>query len=282
MIVTEIKSLDRINEYNVDVLIVQTKYSAINDNIIDLNQLSLLTDKKIALKIDKAISEDEIIELEYFLKETLNYNIYFYIFTDMSVYYILKKYNIEEKAVYFAKTINCSSYDVNEYNKMNIKCLISTELTIDNLAKISSIENNFIYTYGYFNIFYSKRKLLSLYKQYSDLKYDAINKKYYLLEETRDEYYPILENKNGTFIFAPYIYLLFEELSSLNNNNYFYIESLFLEDDDLIKIINIYNDCFKNGFSDDLLKKIKNINQNIGKSFLYVKPEILKETNKDE
>lgn len=282
MIVTEIKSLDRINEYNVDVLIVQTKYSAINDNIIDFKQLGLLTNKKIALKMDKAISEDEIIELEYFIKETLNYNIYFYIFTDMSVYYILKKYNIEEKAVYFAKTINCSSYDINEYNKMNIKCLISTELTIEDLTKISSLENNFIYTYGYFNIFYSKRKLLSLYKQYANLKYDVNNKKYYLLEETRDEYYPILQNENGTFVFAPYIYLLFEELSLINKNNYFYINSLFLEEDDLINIINIYNKVLEEGFNNDLLKEIKNINQNIGKSFLYLKPEILKENNKNE
>lgn len=282
MIVTEIKSLDRINEYNVDALIVQTKYSAINDNVIDFKQLSLLTNKKIALKMDKAISEDEIIELEYFIKETLNYNIYFYIFTDMSVYYILKKYNIEEKAVYFAKTINCSSYDINEYNKMNIKCLISTELTIEDLTKISNLQNNFIYTYGYFNIFYSKRKLLSLYKQYANLKYDTNNKKYYLLEETRDEYYPVLENENGTFVFAPYIYLLFEELSLINKNNYFYINSLFLEEDDLINIINIYNKVFEEGFNNDLLNELKNINQNIGKSFLYLKPEILKENNKNE
>lgn len=282
MIVTEIKSIDKINEYNVDVIVLSTKFSAISDNIIDYKKIHFLTNKKIALKLDKAICEDEIIELEHFIKETLNYNIYFYIFTDMSIYYILKKYNIEEKAVYFAKTINCSSYDVNEYNKMNIKCLVSTELTLDDLTKISNLENNFIYTYGYFNIFYSKRKLLSLYKTYSNLQYDSKNKKYYLLEETRDEYYPILENENGTFVFAPYIYLLFEELSSLNNNNYFYIESQFLEEDDLINIINIYNEYFKEGFKNDLLMQITYINKNIGKSFLYLKPEILKETDKDE
>lgn len=278
MLVTELKSLERINEYNVDVLILNTKFTSVCDFYIELDQLHLFENKNIALNLDKIIEENELLELEVFIKQTLNYNILYYIYTDMSVYCLLKKYNLEQKSVFFSKTINCSTYDIKQYNNLNIKCLASTELTIDDLIKISNIENNFIYTYGYFSIFYSKRKLLSLYKEYANLDYQSQNKKYSLLEETREEHYPVIENKNGTFVYGSYNYLLFKEIELLNKNNYFYISSLFINEDDLLKIINIYNLGFINGFNDELLNELKTINNNTGSSFLYLKPEILKES----
>jgi len=285
MLVTELKSLDNISKYNVGVLILPTKFSSYSDFVIkleqlkQLEQLNLFNNKQIALKLDKIITEYELEQLELFIKQTINYSISYYIFTDMSVYYILRKYNLETKAVFFSKTINCSTYDIKEYNKLNIKCLVSTELQLEDLIKISNLENNFIYTYGYFNIFYSKRKLLSLYKQYSNLDYNPQNIKYNLLEETRKEYYPAIENNNGTFIYSSYCLLLFKELMQLNKNNYFYIDSNFIEEDKLLNIINVYNKLINNGYSEELLNEIKQIDENIGTSFMYLKPEILKEKN---
>ena len=279
MLITEIKSLENINKYNVDAIIVPTKFSAVSDIIVDLNQLYLFDNKQIALKLDKIITEYELLELENFISKSLNYNISYYLFTDMSVYYVLKKYNLQNKSVFFSKTINCSTYDIIQYNKLNIKCLVSTELQIDDLVKISNIENNFIYTYGYFNIFYSKRNLLSLYKDYSKLDFESKNKKYNLLEETRKEFYPTIENNNGTFIYSSYCLLLFKELEQLNKNNYFYIDSNFIEEGNLFEIIALYNTLIKNGYSLELENKIKEIDSNVGTSFMYLKPEILKEKN---
>lgn len=277
MVVTELKSMNNIDKYNVDVLILPTKFSAMHDFVVDFQQLYLFNKFQIALKMDKIISENEILELEEYIKESISFPISYYIFTDMSVYYLLKKYNLDQKSVYFAKTINCSTLDILKYNNMNMKCLVSTELTIDDINKISNLENNFIYTYGFFNMFYSKRKLLSLYKEYSKINYESKNKKYYLIEETRKEYYPVFENNNGTFIFSSYAYLLFKEIELLNKNNYFYIDSTFISEDDLIAITNIYNEGFNKGFSDNLLGELKAINDNVGTSFLYITPEILKE-----
>lgn len=279
MLVTELKSLEKTNDYLVDILIVPTKFSSVSDIIVSLEQLYLFKSKKIALKLDKIITEYELPELEEFIIKSKNYNIEFYLFSDMSVYYILKKYNLEEKSVFFSKTINCSTYDIREYNNLSMKCLVSTELQLDELVKISNLEKNFIYIYGYFNIFYSKRNLLSLYKNYSNLDYVSKNKKYNLLEETRKEFYPVIENSNGTFIYSSYCLLLFKELILLNKNNYFYIDSNFIEEEYLFNIINIYNELIKYGYSDELYDKIKKIDGNIGTSFMYLKPEILKEKN---
>lgn len=278
MIVTEIKSLERINEYNADLLILPTIFSTVCDFVVEIDKLSLFDNKNIALKLDKIITEDELLLLDDYIMQTKDYNIKFYIYADMSVYCILKKYNLEHKSVYFSKTINCSTNDIKQYNSLNIKCLVSTELTLDDLIKICNLQNNFIYTYGYFSIFYSKRKLLSLYKQYASLDYESQNKKYTLLEETREEHYPVIENKNGTFVYGSYIYLLFNEIEKLNKNNYFYIDSTFIAEDDLLKILTIYNNSFNNNeFNEQSLNELKQINNNTGSSFLYLKPEILKE-----
>lgn len=279
MLITEIKSKNNINMYNVDIIIVPTIFSSYSDVVFSLDELNMFKDKEIALKIDKIIEEDELIFLENYIKESIVYNIKYYIFTDMSVYYILKKYNLENKSMFFAKTINCSTYDIIEYNKLGIKCLVSTELMIDDLVKISNLENNIIYTYGYFNIFYSRRELLSLYKEYSNLNYNSKNKMYTLLEETRNEFYPVVENNNGTFIHSAYKLMLFDEIFLLNKNNYFYIDSVFIDEKQLLEIINIYSLLFKTGYSKDLENELIKIDNNIGKSFLYKKPEILKEND---
>lgn len=279
MIVTEIKSIERINDYKADLLILPTIFSTVSDFIVNVEELVLFNNKNIALKLDKIITEEELQLLDEYIKQTMIYNVKYYIYTDMSVYCILKKYNLEHKSVYFSKTINCSCNDIKQYNNLDIKCLVSTELTLEDLIKISNLQNNFIYTYGYFSIFYSKRKLLSLYKQYAFLDYESQNTKYALLEETREEHYPIIENKNGTFVYGSYIYLLFNEIELLNKNNYFYIDSTFIEEEDLLKILNIYNECFtNNSFSNETLELLKEINNNVGSSFLYLKPEILKES----
>lgn len=275
MIITEVKSLENIDLYNADVLILPTIYSTLSSFVFDLKNIKNIN-KKISLKVDKIFEENELEELELFLIKTFNYNIDFYLFSDMAVYYILKKYNKQNKAVYFSKTINCSSKDINEYNNLGIKCLVSTELVLEDIEKIANLENNFVYCYGYTNIFYSKRKLLSLYKDYSSLNFQVDNKRYLLLEETRSEYYPIFENKNGTFISNAYIYLLFEELNSINKNNYFYIDSTFIDEDQLLKVLDIYKKGFDDGFNSELLSNIREINDNVSSGFLYIKPSILK------
>lgn len=277
MLVTEIKSLERIDEYNADLLIVPTVYSTVANLTVTLDQLIIFKNKKIALKIDKIFFENELIDLEKFIIESLNYNIEYYIFTDLAVYSILKKLNISNKAVYFSKTITCSSYDIKTYNELGIKCLASTEISFDEIKIISNLENNFIYCYGFNNIFYSKRKLLSLYKEYSSLEYEPKNIKYTILEETRKEHYPIYENDNGTFIFNCYKYRLFTEIESLNKNNFFYIDSTFVNEDDLIKIVNIYNNGFKKGFNEEGYKLLEEIDSNLGTGFLYLISSILKE-----
>ena len=279
MLAVEVKSIDRINEYNCDILIFQTIFSSNFNNNCYKDLSNIKTNKKIALNVDKIITENELPALKEFLKESLKYNIDYYIFSDLSVYNILNDLGVKNKFIYNAKTLLCSSYDIKSYNELGIICLASTEITLDDVINISNLENNAILVYGYSNIFYSKRKLISLYSNYinKNIKLDDG----YIIEETRKEKYKIFENNNGTFIYTPYIYYLFNELNDINKNNIFMINSTFLNEEDLIKVTNIYQDSFNYKFDETNLSRLKEINANLGNGFLYLNPEILKVKNNE-
>lgn len=279
MLAIEIKSTKNINKYNCDLIIVPTPYSS-NSSRIDVDFNTLDVDKKLCLSVDKIIEEDEIESLKQYLKDSLNWNVDYYLFSDLSVYYILTSYGIKNKFIFNAKTLNCSVNDIKCYNELGISCLVSTELTNTDVINISNIQNNAFLVYGYSNIFYSKRKLISLYSDYKNIHID-LNKQYYVIEETRKEKYPICENENGTFIYTPYCYFLFNELNELNKNNIFIINSFNLEEDDLVKIGDIYQETLKDGAKVENLEKLKEINNNLGQGFLYLKPSILKGDNNE-
>lgn len=279
MIITEVKSYD-LDNYNCDILLIPTCFSQISNLSFTIEEIKNIKNRNIALKIDKIIDEFELDALEDFIKSTLNMDIQYYVFTDMSVYNILNKYNITNKGMYFSKTINCSRADIREYNMLGLKCLVSTELPLEDIRNISNLKNNIFYSYGYSNMFYSKRKLIDLYKQYSDNDFESLNKMFMLEEETRkNERYPILQNNNGTFIFTSFIHVLFKEIDSIDKDNFFYIDSTFIEENDLFNILDIYKQGFSKGFSEELYSMLLKINSNVSGGFLYIKPSILKEEN---
>lgn len=279
MIITEVKSYD-LDNYNCDILLIPTCFSQFSNLSFTIEEIKNIKNRNIALKIDKIIDEFELDALEDFIKSTLNMDIQYYVFTDMSVYNILNKYNITNKGMYFSKTINCSRADIREYNMLGLKCLVSTELPLEDIRNISNLKNNIFYSYGYSNMFYSKRKLIDLYKQYSDNDFESLNKMFMLEEETRkNERYPILQNNNGTFIFTSFIHVLFKEIDTIDKDNFFYIDSTFIEENDLFNILDIYKQGFSKGFSEELYSMLLKINSNVSGGFLYIKPSILKEEN---
>lgn len=279
MIITEVKSYD-LDNYNCDILLIPTCFSQFSNLSFTIEEIKNIKNRNIALKIDKIIDEFELDALEDFIKSTLNMDIRYYVFTDMSVYSILNKYNITNKGMYFSKTINCSRADIREYNMLGLKCLVSTELPLEDIRNISNLKNNIFYSYGYSNMFYSKRKLIDLYKQYSGNDFESLNKMFMLEEETRkNERYPILQNNNGTFIFTSFIHVLFKEIDSIDKDNFFYIDSTFIEENDLFNILDIYKQGFSKGFSEELYSMLLKINSNVSGGFLYIKPSILKEEN---
>ncbi|HHU56553.1 MAG TPA: hypothetical protein GXZ48_07765 [Acholeplasmataceae bacterium] len=287
-LITEIKSLN-LDKYNCDGLIFSyEKFHTISNKTFTLSEIENIVRycKKnnlvSILKIDKIFSEFEIKDLFSFLDQIINLDIDYYLFSDMSVLTYMKRKKLENRLIYCAKTLNCSYFDSLYYQKLGIKVMLSNELTLEDIKEITELNNIVLDGYGYSTIFYSKRKLLSLFAEHISLEEELKNRKLYIREKTRNEKYPIYENANGTFIFTSYKYVFYKELEIVKNLFMFKIESLFIEEEDLFKIIDIYKRAINGNISEEDYSELVAIDNNIGHSFLYEKPMILKRDKHEE
>ena len=206
-------------------------------------------------------------------------NIDYFLFSDMAVLYYFKAKKLEHKLIYTAKTLNCSYQDAYYYQKQGIKVMLSNELTLEDITKITELNNIVLEGYGYSNIFYSKRKLLSLYNEAKQLRNNLPDKLMHIKETNRDNTYPIYQNQNGTFIYTNYKYIFYSELKAIENLFMFKIESLFIDEVDLFAIIDIFKKAINGDINDSDYQKLIVLDNNVGHSFLYKKPLILGDQN---
>ena len=161
--------------------------------------------------------------------------------------------------------------DLSVYQGFNLDAVgISNEITIADLKEIydKSKANLFYLGFGKRLMFYSKRKLLSLYNEYYNKDFNSDD--LYLKEETRDDKYKIIENDNGTLIYRSYFISLHKEFNDLRFLKYFYLEPLDLSSEAYLKALKAYKEAFDGKLSSEGLKEeIEALNINISDGFSY-------------
>lgn len=276
---------DYINEkslsLNVDGFVINTFFSVFPDikfndeDILKIiNNIKLLNEKRIIiLAIDKIIDENELVKLKRFIKNFID-KVDYLIYSDYSVCSLV---NIDSlnKLIYDSKTLVCSYH---EANSIPTKTFISSEISQKELEDIiNNTKDICINCFGLHQIMYSKRPLLSLYNNFINSKVLNQDTLYELKEEIRDDYYKIIENTNGTFIYTPYYFSLSSLSKELIDKVFiFRINSAFINYNDLIYIIDCYNK-FTKGDLLDITSLLKNyFGNNICNGFLKDKLFLLK------
>lgn len=226
--------------------------------------------KTIILSLNKIFTEDEIDEAYKFLDEYKNEDVLFYV-ADLGLIKYAKDNNILDKIIYNPETMITNYLDLSVYMGFNLDAYgISNEITIEDLKTIYDKTKAPLFYLGFGKrlMFYSKRKLLSLYKEKYQTKFSFDD--LYLKEETRDDKYKIIENNNGTMIYRSYFISLHKELDDLLFLKYFYIDPLDLEEDTYLCALSAYHDYLYNIISrDEFIKKIDDLNLNISDGFAY-------------
>ena len=97
----------------------------------------------------------------------------------------------------------------------------------------------YIDAFGKFPIFYSRRNLISTYFEFRGINDNPKDLDYTLIEEFRNEEYPITEEDSFT-VYDTAFYCLGDELKELQNIERVYLASNFLNLEDYNKIIDIY------------------------------------------
>lgn len=291
-IYADLKRNADIAKYNCDGLIVNSsEFSCYNDETFSLeealsyNNLIKKSNKVSILNIDSIIMEDDIEKLlRYLDKVYLKFD--YFIYSDMAIRYYFEEKDLTSKLIYNPQTLVASSNELKRYNESGIKVILANELSFE---EIESICNNCcgftnLEVFGFHQMFYSKRKLISLYKEFFGLNKELINKELFLKEELREQFYPIYESNKGTFIYTDYIYCLFEELLKISDKiDFIKINGSFISESDYYKIIDIYSKLVKKEEeASSLYEKLKSINSNLSKGFLLNKSILLKVNENDK
>ena len=283
LLIADLIDLDLINYKNLDGFVVPIKgLASYDERCFDLNEVRIINDWcknnniLIIVKIDKIIMEEELNNLFNTLDYLESLETNYYMYTDASILSYFSKLNKLNKLIYASSKMVASFNEASYYVNKGINVVPSSEVSLEEIKKICSLDNICITSYGLLDIFYSKRKLISLYKEHIGKAPLSKNKKFSIIEESRDDKNIILENENGTFIFSSFTYLLYRELAFINPK-FIKINSFNIKKNDLFKIIDIYKAALASGPTTSGYDKLLDINGNVDSGFLYKKAGILNE-----
>jgi len=286
-LVIELNKISQINKYKKENLIetfiigiehlsLDSKLKLTIEEAKEAIELIHKNKKKVCINCNRVFHENEIQQAIEILNNININNIDYLMFSDFGIYQTFKN---KVEMIYYAPTYLTNSKDVNEYQKIFKNVVISNQITVDELKNIiQNNKNNYIDTFGKNAIFYSKREILTNYFLYRNQKYNPKSDNYYLIEEYRNEKYPILEDESGFHLYEYGFYYLLEELNELNiNENKFIIHTNFLNKKESEEIINIYLSYLKEEITlDKALELLFNLNLPIYKGAYDLKTVLLK------
>ena len=235
---------------NLDLALLMHESVSLNYKDLDLDKAidyCKFNNIKSVIALDKMYEPKDLDFISSFIDKYKDICDYFYV-TDIGIANICIKKNIPNKIIYDPKTMICNSLDLIEFNKFNFNALgISSEITKNDLLTIYNKTKApiFYQIFGYRMMFYSKRLLISLYENKNQGNYP---KDGYLKEATRNDYFPIFENKNGVVIYRPYVISYMDYLSEIKELKYGFLESYLIDDSKM----NIILETFKNLLNDKL------------------------------
>lgn len=288
-VLVDLKSIENIDKYQTDGFIASSKeYSCHNDRCYTYDELSIISEftkknnKLFIVNIDRIVEEEELDLVKAYIDKLLELNVDYFIYGDFSILMYFKEKNLTYKLIYDPKTMITNYHEACFHKQFNSLVSINNELTLEEIKDVIKAKNTIMEVYGFHQMFYSRRQLLSNYSKFKNKELDIVEKELSIVEEKRDNEYPIYESSNGTFIYTPYIYCLFKELVELGDLKFIRINSIFLNEEKVLKVLELYN-ALLNDFSkaDNLYKELELLDNRISSGFLYKKSILLKEVTND-
>lgn len=200
-----------------------------------------------AINFSRIFHEEDMEELEYNLQEAVKRNVSHLFFSDLGVYVLAREYGLEHKLIYNALTYLTNTEDVNDYLKLGESLIVSADLSLDEQLQIVSRAQKpvIVFAFGKYAIFHSKRELLTNYLKYRQNNSLTVsnNKNFSIIEEFRNEHYPIVEDENGTHVFLPKFYCLLKELPlfPLEKLSGIYLGTNFLAPEQIEVLMSVYS-----------------------------------------
>ena len=255
-------SLEKLKEAGADAIVIGLeKYSIRSSNCVCIKDLETWKNKcdqlglKLFINLLRMCMDEDIPKIQELLLSFKNLKIDGVYYADEGIFYEAKQIGFEGQLIYQPETLVTSSNDVNFYLDLGIQSVsLAHELSLDEILSIAKINPNVeILIHGYFSILYSRRGLV---KNYLDaIGKDDVSylKKYDLIEQTRQERMPILQDDSGTHIFSEYpiqSLLQIQEMIECGISR-FRIDSIFFDDEWTCEILELYKMAISGILIDD-------------------------------
>ncbi len=277
-----VKGIEELSANGADIFLIGNSsygnrlvYSFSTLEITDANNLIKSLNKEIYIVMNYIVHNANLKSLKEFLDFIKELDVDGIVFGDLSVYQLAKSIGIEDKLIYSPETLNTNYYDPIFWSRQGIKGLtISKEITLEDIKQISKekhLEISLI-GHGHLNMFHSRRPLIENFFKYTNKEYDEYieNRNLRVVEEIRNESYPIFQDNHGTHIFRDKSLESFQEVQVLRNYlDVFIIDGIFKDNKYLEKTLRYYNDILNNKGNAESISKLYEGNHDSG--FLYKK-----------
>ncbi|WP_278567682.1 peptidase U32 family protein [Amedibacillus dolichus] len=257
-----VEDITRLHEANADGVVVATPFFSARgaavftlEELVQLRSLTTAMNMKLYVLVNRFFMENELEKLREHLRYLKKLAVDGIYYGDESVLYEAKKLEMEHLLIYSPDTLTTSSQDVQYYLDEGISMVtISKDITLEETCHIAKQVKGEceVILHGRLNIMHSKRRLLSNYFDFLGKKVDVFNKKdIYLMEETRDEHMPIVEDDLGTHVFSGYTLVSFEEIKQLAQSGirHVRIDGIFHDLDYVCKALSLYQAVLSNEMS---------------------------------
>ena len=285
-LIADLISLNNISRYHVDGLVINddifSNYHSSKMTFNDLKSVIAYCQEHHILSIvnvERIIEEEELELLYERLESYLALEVNYFLYSDFAVLSFFLEKKMTDKLIYDAKTMITNKHDALFHRKYGSLVAISNELSLEEVENIVEAKTCVIEAYGFHQMFYSRRPLLSTYAKFKELPLSLEQKQLFIKEELRDELYPIFQSQYGTYVYTPYRYVMFKELLPLKERIAMVrINSQFIDEDEIVKVIDLYQSLlFTNQDPDELYLQLKALNDNISSGYLDKKSILVKE-----
>ena len=235
--------------------------------------------KELYLNMNLILHNEHLDAYKKFLQFAKELKVDGIIFGDLGAYMLARELGIETSLIYNPETLNTNYYDTNFWNRKGIKGItISKEISMNEMMEICNKKQVkvSIVGHGHLNMFHSRRPLIENFFKYSKKEYQELieNRNLRIVEEIRNESYPIYQDSHGTHIFREKAMESYKEILDFKECiDVFIIDGIFKDTDYLLETVSNYASILSKD-SIDFANKISTIYKNDHDSgFLFKKTQ---------
>lgn len=285
---TDIKKLENLKDAGITMVLAAEKTVATRvpvrfrwNEIVEIKKECQRLGLKLGLMMNRIFFDEDIVEVHQTLlkyKEIVDRIDY----TDPAVYIEAKKLKMEHKLCYNPDTLMCNYRDVQFYQDLGIdSVVISKEITLDEMKEISrkTSGKTEVIIFGYLNMSYSKRKLLSCYMDEIQKEEDIFDRRdLYLIETTRNGKMPVVEDEYGTSIYTDYVLAGLKEIKELMESgvDQFRFDCSFLKEEMFMECLAGFKAIVNGKDADEVFNELKDKYPLLSTGYMYQKTNLVK------